>query len=156
MGGHGAVIGPTRLAGRVPFWVAIVTAVVGLLVVTGSFLIVYDLCWGQQGIEFLKADYLEQVADTAEREVARLARIGAQALLAQRYRFETGSYSTGNGLALARTLAAVLRADPDIQGISFSEGATGRVMKSEPPRGERVRSDGLGPSSQGWGAGVPS
>ena len=125
-----AVIGPARLAGRIPFWVAIVTSVVGLLVVAGYFLIVYDLRWGQRSIEVLKADYLEQVANTAEREVARLARIGTQALLAQRYRFETGSYSTRDGPALARTLAAVLQADPDIEGISFREGATGRMMRA--------------------------
>src|SRR5262245_39694864 len=117
-------------AGRIPFWVAIVTAVVGLLVVTGGFLIIYDLPWGQRSIEVLKADYLKQVAETAEREAARLARIGTQALLAQRYRFETGSYSMGNGPALARTLAAVLRADPDIRGISFHGAATARVMRA--------------------------
>jgi class 3 adenylate cyclase len=146
------VIGPTRLAGRIPFWVAIVTVVVGLLVVTGSFPIVYDLWWGQRNIELLKADYLEQVADTAETEVARLSHIGAQALLAQRYRFETGSYSTGNGLALARALAAVLRADSDIQGISFSEGATGRVMRANRLEGNEFALTVSDPRVQG---GVP-
>src|SRR4030095_808483 len=74
--------------------------------------------------------YLDQVADTAEKEVARLARIGVQALLAQRYRFETGSYTTEDSIALARTLAAVLPADPDIEGISFRETTTGRVMSA--------------------------
>jgi hypothetical protein len=114
----------------VPFWVAILATVVGLLIVTGGFLIFYDLHWGQRSIELLKAYYLDQVADTAEKEVARLARIGVQALLAQRYRFATGSYSTDDSIALARTLAAVLPADPDIEAITFREGATGRVMSA--------------------------
>ena len=112
--GHGS--------GYIPFWVAIVTVVVGLLVVTGGFVIGYDLVWGQRSIELLRASYLDQVADTAEKEVERLARIGVQALLAQRYRFETGSYSTADGVALARTMAGVLRADPDIEGITFRRG----------------------------------
>ena len=114
----------------VPFWVAILATVTGLLIVTGGFLIFYDLHWGQRSIELLKAYYLDQVADTAEKEVARLARIGVQALLAQRYRFETGSYTTDDSIALARTLAAVLPADPDIDAITFREGATGRVMSA--------------------------
>jgi hypothetical protein len=114
----------------VPFWVAILATVVGLLIVTGGFLIFYDLHWGQRSIELLKAYYLDQVADTAEKEVARLARIGVQALLAQRYRFATGSYTTDDSIALARTLAAVLPADPDIDAITFREGATGRVMSA--------------------------
>jgi len=53
----------------VPFWAAILTTVVGLLIVTGGFLIFYDLHWGQRSIELLKAYYLDQVADTAEKEV---------------------------------------------------------------------------------------
>ncbi len=114
----------------VPFWVAILTTVTGLLIVTGGFLIFYDLQWGQRSIELLKTYYLDQVADTAEKEVARLARIGVQALLAQRYRFATGSYTTDDSIALARTLAAVLPADPDIEGISFRESTTGRVMSA--------------------------
>ena len=114
----------------VPFWVAILTTVAGLLIVTGGFLIFYDLHWGQRSIELLKAYYLDQVADTAEKEVARLARIGVQALLAQRYRFATGSYTTDDGIALARTLAAVLPADPDIEEVSFRESTTGRVMSA--------------------------
>ena len=114
----------------VPFWVAILATVTGLLIMTGGFLIFYDLHWGQRSIELLKAYYLDQVADTAEKEVARLARIGVQALLAQRYRFETGSYTTDDSIALARTLAAVLPADPDIDAITFREGATGRVMSA--------------------------
>jgi class 3 adenylate cyclase len=124
------------LPGRIPFRIAIVTVVVGLLVVTCSPLIVYDLRWGQRSIELLKAEYLEQVADTAVREVDHLQRIAVHALLAQRYRFETGSYSTGDGLALARTLSAVLHADPDLQGISFSESATGRLVGAS-----RVKTD---------------
>ena len=54
----------------IPFWVAILATVVGLLIVTGGFLIFYDLQWGQRSIELLKAYYLDQVADTAEKEVA--------------------------------------------------------------------------------------
>jgi hypothetical protein len=69
-----------RRSGYIPFWVAIVTVVVGLLVVTGGFVIGYDLVWGQRSIELLRASYLDQVADTAEKGVERLARIGVQAL----------------------------------------------------------------------------
>jgi hypothetical protein len=80
--GHGA--------GYIPFWVAIVAVVVGLLVATGGFVIGYDLVWGQRSIELLRASYLDQVADTAEKEVEWLARIGVQALLAQRYPLRDG------------------------------------------------------------------
>ena len=108
----------------VPFWVAILATVVGLLIITDGFLIFHDLQWSQWSIEPLKASYLDQVVDTAEKEVARLARTGVQALLAQRYRFATGSYSTDDSIVLARTLAAVLPADPDIETITFREGAS--------------------------------
>jgi hypothetical protein len=51
--------------------VAIVTIVVGLLVATCGFLLVYGISSGAKNINTLKGEYLEQIADTAVREVAR-------------------------------------------------------------------------------------
>ena len=59
-------------ARRIPFRVAIVTAVVGLLVVTSGFLLVYGLSTGARSMNRLKGQYLDQIADTSVREVARI------------------------------------------------------------------------------------
>jgi adenylate cyclase len=119
---------PSVRGGGIPFRVAIVTVVVGLLVVTCGLLITYVLYRGQRSVELLKRDYLEQVVDTMVREVARLPQTAAQVLRIQRYRFESGHYSTDDEIGLARTLAGALQADPDIQWVSYSEDATGRFM----------------------------
>jgi len=74
--------------------VAIVVVVVGLLVVTCGSLIAYVLYRGEQSVELLRRAYLEQVTATAVREVSRLPATVAQVLRVQRYRLETGYYST--------------------------------------------------------------
>jgi adenylate cyclase len=53
--------------GWLPFRVAIVIVVVGLLIVTCGSLIAYVLYRGEQSVALLKRAYLEQVADTAVR-----------------------------------------------------------------------------------------
>src|SRR5262249_5354799 len=114
--------------GRIPFRVAIVTLVVGLLVVTCGALIAYVLHRSQQSVDRLKRDYLEQVLDTAVREVGRLPQIAAQVLRVQRFRLQRGDYPTADPIALARILGGALQTDPDIQWVSYSEDATGRFM----------------------------
>jgi hypothetical protein len=106
-------IAPNR-RGWLPFRVAIVIVVVGLLIVTCGCLIAYVLYRGEYSVELLKRAYLEQVADTAGREVLRPPTTAAQVLRVQRYRLETGYYSTTDGVTLAQALAGALQADTDI------------------------------------------
>src|SRR5215510_3645350 len=94
--------GASSRRGWLPFRVAIVIVVVGLLIVTCGSLIAYLLYQGEQSVALLKRAYLEQVADTAVREVLRLPTTAAQVLRVQRYRLETGYYSTTDGVALAQ------------------------------------------------------
>jgi hypothetical protein len=108
--------------------VAIVIVVVGLLIVTCGPLIAYVLYRGEDSVALLKRAYLEQVADTAVREVLRLPTTAAQVLRVQRYRRETGYYSTTDAVAVTQVLAGALQADPDMQWVSYSEEATGRFM----------------------------
>jgi adenylate cyclase len=108
--------------------VVIVTVVVGLLLVTCGFLIAYGLSRSRHNREILKRDYLDLVADSTVREVARLPRTAQQVLRVQRYRLESGQYSTRDAVGLARILAAALLTDPDIQWVSYGEQATGRFM----------------------------
>jgi adenylate cyclase len=124
--------------GRIPFRVAIVTLVVGLLVVTCGALIAYVLHRGQQSVEELRRDYLEQVLDTAAREVARLPHTAAQVLAVLRLRLERGDFTAADPVALARLLGGFLRADPDIQWVSYSEAATGRFMGANRLEGDQV------------------
>ena len=65
---------------------AILTVVVGLLLVTCAFLIGYGFCAGQNDIELRKSDYLAQVAETGAREVFRLPETAANVLRVQRFR----------------------------------------------------------------------
>src|SRR5215831_18398568 len=124
--------------GWLPFRVAIVTVVVGLLLVTCGSLIAYVLSRGEQSVALLKRAYLEQVADTAVREVLRLPTTAAQVLRVQRYRLETGYYSTTDGVALAQAMAGALQADPDISWVSYSEAATGRFMGARRIQGDEI------------------
>lgn len=128
--------GASRRGGWLPFRVAIVIVVVGLLVVTCGSLIAYVLYRGEQGVELLKHAYLEQVANTAVREVFRLTATATQVLRVQRYRLETAYYSTADGVALARALAGALQADPDMHWVSYSEEATGRFMGANRIQGD--------------------
>ena len=138
--------------GWLPFRVAIVIVVVGLLIVTCGSLIAYVLYRGEQSVELLKSIYLEQVADTTVREVSRLPATAAQVLRVQRYRLERGSYATADGVALARALAGALQADPDMQWVSYSEEATGRFMGANRLQGDEVV---LNLSDPGQNRGVP-
>jgi adenylate cyclase len=123
---------------RIPFRVAIVSLVVGLLVVTCGTLITYVLHRGQQSVESLKHDYLEQVLDAAVREVGRLPDVAGRLLRVLRFRLERGDYPTADSIALARILGAALQADRDIQWVSYSEHATGRFMGANRLEGDGV------------------
>src|SRR5262252_3607140 len=114
--------------GLLSFRVAIIATVVGLLVVTCGFLLGFGIHAAQKSVGTLKNEYLEQVADTTVREVSRLPDTAEQILRVQRFRFETGLYSTSDPVALARALAGALQTDPDIQWVSYSDDATGRFM----------------------------
>jgi class 3 adenylate cyclase len=124
--------------GQIPFRVVIVTLVVGLLVVTCGALIVYVLHRGQQSVESLKRDYLEQVLDTAVREVGQLPGVAGRLLRVLRFRLERGDYPTADPIAMAKILGAALQADPDIQWVSYSEHATGRFMGANRLDGDTV------------------
>src|SRR5262245_55595936 len=113
--------------GRIPFLVAIVTVVVGLLAVTCAALITYGVYTNQRNYEILKRDYLEQVAQAAAHEVARLPIRTARALLVERQRIEGGQYATRDAVAFAGGLAPALEGDPALQWVSYGE-ATGRFM----------------------------
>jgi Adenylate and Guanylate cyclase catalytic domain len=138
--------------GWLPFRVAIVIVVVGLLIVTCGSLIAYVLYRGEQSVALLKRAYLEQVADIAVREVLRLPTTAAQVLRVQRYRLETGYYSTTDGVVLAQALAGALQADPDMYWVSYSEEATGRFMGAHRTQGDEVV---LNFSDPGQNQGVP-
>jgi hypothetical protein len=92
------------MEGRIPFRVAIVTLVVGLLAATCGALITYGVYTNQRNYEILKRDYLDQVAQATVREVARLPRTAEQLLRVERQRFESGQYA---GRATARRAAAL-------------------------------------------------
>jgi adenylate cyclase len=144
--------GASSRGGWLPFRVAIVIVVVGLLVVTCGALITYVLYRGEYSVALLKRAYLEQVADTTVREVLRLPTTAVQVLRVQRYRLETGYYSTTDEVALARALAGALQADPDISWVSYSEEATGRFMGAHRMQGDEVILNLSDPSQNG---GVP-
>jgi adenylate cyclase len=111
--------------GRIPFRVAIVGVVAGLLAVTCSALIAYGLHANQANYEILKRLYIDQVAQAAVREVERLPRTASQRLRIERERFESGQYAGREELALAAALGGVLRAEPNVQWLSYGD-ATGR------------------------------
>ena len=115
-------------ARRIPFRVAIVTAVVGLLVVTSGVLLIYVLSTGAQSMNRLKREYLDQIADTSVREVARMPQTAAQVLRVLRYRIETGFYQLSDPMSVAHGLAGALQTDPDVLWVSYSEAATGRFI----------------------------
>jgi hypothetical protein len=128
----------SKRRGWLPFRVAIVMVVVGLLVVTCGSLIAYVLYRGEHSVALLKRAYLEQVADTAVREVLRLPTTAAQVLRVQRYRLETGYYLTSDAVALVQALAGAPQADPDMHWVSYSEAATGRFMGANRIQGDEV------------------
>src|SRR5262245_21691456 len=111
--------------GQIPFRVAIVAIVVGLLAVTCGALIAYGLHTNQRNYEILKRDYLDQVSQAAAREVARLPRTASQILRAERQRFESGQHAARDGVALAGAFVGALEADPDVQWVSYG-AANGR------------------------------
>jgi adenylate cyclase len=121
--------------GQIPFRIAIVTVVVGLLVVTCAFLIAHGLHTGRESIDVLKREYLGQVVDTTVSEVSRLTETAEQILGAERYRIVSGYYSTSDPLRVAQGLAGALETGPDIQWVSYSEAATGRFMGARRLRG---------------------
>jgi adenylate cyclase len=123
--------------GRIPFRVAIVTVVVGLLAVTCGALITYGLYTNQRNYEILKRQYIDQVAQAAAREVGRLPRTAAQRLRIERQRFESGQYAGRDELALAAVLAGVLQAEPDVQWLSYGD-ATGRFAGARRASGNDI------------------
>src|SRR5262245_35704532 len=119
---------PRREGQSIPFRVAIITMVVGLLVVTCGFLLAFGLYTSHKSMAVLKDEYLDQLANTTAREVFRLPDTAEQILKVQRYRIENGLYPTADPVALAQVLAGALETDPDVQWVSYSEDATGRFM----------------------------
>jgi hypothetical protein len=118
--------------------VAILTVVVGLLVVTCGFLLAFALYRGQRTIEILKAEYLIQTAEMTAREVTRIPRVSAQVLNVQQRQIESGVYSTADPVALARAFAGALEADRRIKWVSYSEDATGRFFGAARIKGDEV------------------
>ena len=108
--------------GRIPFRVAIVTVVVGLLVLTCGALILYALHQGKQNAEILKREYLDQVAQGAASEVARLPRSAGAVLRFERDRFASGGHAR-DPLTLARELSGALQAVPDFRWVSYGDDA---------------------------------
>lgn len=137
----------------IPFRVAIITMVVGLLVVTCGFLLAFGIYAGRKSIAVLKDEYLEQVANTTAREVLRLPDTAEQILRVQRYRVEAGLYSTADPMALARALSAALQTDPDVQWVSYSDDPTGRFMGARRLQGAEFILNLSDPQQQG---GVPT
>ena len=119
---------PRRGGRSISFRVAIICIVVGLLVITCSFLLAFGIHASRKSLGVLKDEYLEQVADTTAREVSRLPDTAEQILRVQRFRLEKGLYSTSDPVAMARALAGALQTDPDVQWVSYSENSTGRFM----------------------------
>jgi hypothetical protein len=78
---------PAR-TGWLPFHVAILTVVVGLLLVTSAFLIGYGFYAGQRNIALLKSDYLAQVAETGAGGLPGLPEAAANVLRVQRFRID--------------------------------------------------------------------
>jgi adenylate cyclase len=115
------------MEGRIPFRVAIVTLVVGLLAITCGALIGYGVYTNQRNYEILKRDYLDQVAQSTALEVARLPIRTERLLRVERERLESGQYATRDGMGLAGALAAALEGDPELHWMSFGE-ASGRFM----------------------------
>ena len=115
------------MEGRIPFRVAIVSIVVGLLAVTCGALITYGLHFNQRNYEILKREYLDQVAQGAAHEVERLPIRTARMLRVERQRFESGLYAARDALGLAGALAPTLDGDPALQWVSYGE-ASGRFM----------------------------
>jgi hypothetical protein len=108
-------------AGWLPFRVAILAVVVGLLVVTCGFLLLFALHRGQRPVEILKGEYLDQVAEMTAREVTRLPRVATPVLHVQRRQIEAGVYSAADPTLMARALAGALEADHRIKWVSYSE-----------------------------------
>jgi hypothetical protein len=98
--------------------VAILTVVVGLLIVTCAFLLLFSLHRGQRTIAILKSEYLDQVAIMTAREVTRLRRFVAQVLRVQERKIQSGVHSTPDA-TLARALARAL----EIVSVSEENGA---------------------------------
>ena len=164
--------GTSSRAGWLPFRVAIVVVVVGLLVVTYGSLIAYVLYRGEQSVELLKRAYLEQVAATTIREVSRLPATVAQVLRVQRYRLETGYYSTlemgvgsDTGAAVVGNMGSPRRIKYGVVGNIVNVAARietftvgGQVLVSDATRqalGDRLVADGpLKVEGKGLGAAI--
>lgn len=110
------------MEGRIPFRVAIVTLVVGLLAVTCGALILYAVHQGRENAEILKREYLDQVAQSAASEVARLPRSALAVLRFERDRFASGRHAS-DPLGLARELAGALQAVPEFRWVSYGDVA---------------------------------
>jgi class 3 adenylate cyclase len=117
---------PSPGTGWLPFRVTLLTVVVGLLVVTCVFLAIFALQRNQQNIAHLESEYLDEVADSTEREVSRLPRIAAHVLRVQLHHLASGVVSADSPIALARMFAGALQGDRMIKWVSYSEDRTGR------------------------------
>jgi class 3 adenylate cyclase len=111
---------------KIPFRLAIVAVVVGLLLVTGGSLIIYSAIRSRQDVEILKQAYLEKTVEVGVEAVLQLPRQVETILLAQRSLAEGKALPTEASIALGQVFASVLRQVPDLTWLSYGEEATGR------------------------------
>ena len=118
--------------GWLPFRVAIVIVVVGLLVVTCGSLIAYVLYRGEQSVELLKSIYLEQVADTTVRGLPSVATAAQGAR--PRYRLSAAPTQLPTGWPGTRP-GPGSPGGSDMQWVSRQRGGDGPFYADEPASG---------------------
>jgi adenylate cyclase len=111
---------------KISFRLAIVTVVVGLLLVTGGFLTAFSAIRSRLDIEILKRAYLEKTVEAGVGEVLRLPRHVEAILLAHHSLAEGKALPTEDSIALGQLFASVLRQAPDLTWLSYSDEASGR------------------------------
>jgi class 3 adenylate cyclase len=111
---------------KIPFRVALIGVVVGLLTATGSSLAVFAFVKELQSIDVLRREYVEQVAGAAVREVSRLPRLAETILVAHRALVLKRVLPTEDSAALGVAFAGVLEASPELAWLSFGDERSGR------------------------------
>lgn len=111
---------------KIPFRVALIVVVVGLLTATASSLAAFAFVKQLQSIDVLRREYLEQVARVAVREVSRLPRLAETILAAHRSLVLNRVLSTDDSRALALGFAGVLQAAPELAWLSYGDERSGR------------------------------
>ena len=111
---------------RIPFRVAIITLVAGLLLATAGTLTLYGFREGFRDVQLLRRAYLEQTVEIARLEASRLPRLAERILKTQRSIAELGRLPTDEPMALARIFAASLAESPELTWLSYGEEPSGR------------------------------